>query len=72
MVGVLVTERDDVTVECECGQEGCAQLLTVATRMYRKVRREQTLHLLAVGHEVATRQRVVLRQSQFVVVDESR
>lgn len=71
MVSVLETEREDVTVECECGQEGCTQLLTVGTRMYRKVRREQNLHLLAVGHEVAARQRVVLRQSEFVVIDES-
>jgi hypothetical protein len=67
-VSVLATDREDVTVECECGHD-CGQQLTVGTRMYRKVRREQTWHLVAVGHEVAARQRVVLRQSEFVIVE---
>jgi hypothetical protein len=70
-VSVLETERESVTVECECGQEGCTQRLTVGARMYAKVRRRRTWFLLAAGHEVAAKERVVLRQSEFVVVDES-
>ena len=70
-VSVLATEREDVTVECECGHEGCTQRLTVGARMYAKVRRHRTWFLLAAGHEVAAKERVVLRQSEFVVIDES-
>jgi hypothetical protein len=69
IVCVLETDREDITVACECGQEDCTQQLTVGKRMYAKVRRHGALYFLAVGHEVAARERVVLRQSEFVVVD---
>ena len=70
-VRAFETDGESVAVECECGQEDCARQLTVGTRMYWKVRRERSWHLLAVGHEIAANQRVVLRQSDFVVVDGS-
>ena len=66
---VLETDRENVTVVCECGQQDCTQQLTVGTRMYAKVRRHGSWYFLAVGHEVAAKERVVLRQSEFVVVD---
>ena len=69
IVRVLETDRENVTVVCECGQEDCTQQLTVGTRMYAKVRRHGSWYFLAVGHEVAAKERVVLRQSEFVVVD---
>ena len=69
IVCVLETDRENVTVVCECGQEDCTQLLTVGARMYAKVRRHGSWYFLAVGHEVAAREHVVLRQSEFVVVD---
>ena len=70
-VPALETEGTDVTVECECGQAGCIERLVVGARMYRKVRRQPAWYLLAAGHEVAAKERVVLRQPDFVVVDES-
>jgi hypothetical protein len=69
IVRVLETDREDVTVVCECGQEDCTEQLTVGKRLYAKVRRHGSWYFLAVGHEVAARERVVLRQSEFVVVD---
>jgi hypothetical protein len=69
IVCVLETDREEVTVACECGQEDCTLQLTVGKRMYAKVRRHGSWYFLAVGHEVAARERVVLRQSEFVVVD---
>jgi len=66
---VSVLETEDVTVECECGQADCTQQLTVGTRIYAKVRRRGTWFLIAAGHEVVAKERVVLRQPEFVVVD---
>jgi len=68
---VSVLETEDVTVECECGQADCTQQLTVGTRIYAKVRRRGTWFLIAAGHEVVAKERVVLRQPEFVVVDET-
>jgi len=68
---VSVLETEDVTVECECGQADCTQQLTVGTRIYAKVRRRGTWFLIAAGHEVVAKERVVLRQPEFVVVDEA-
>ncbi len=69
-VNVLESDHENVTVVCECGQEDCAQQLTVGARMYAKIRRHGTWFLLAAGHELAAKERVVLRMSEFVVVDE--
>lgn len=71
IVNVLETDREDVTVECECGQADCTEQLTVGTRIYAKVRRRGTWFLIAAGHEVVAKERVVLRQPEFVVVDET-
>ena len=71
IVRVLETDRENVTVKCECGQEDCTQLFTIETPMYAKVRRQRSWLLLAAGHEVAAKERVVLRQSKFVVVHQS-
>ena len=37
IVRVLETDREDVKVVCECGQEDCTQQLTVGKRLYAKV-----------------------------------
>ena len=71
IVRVLETDLENVTVKCECGQEDCTQLLTIETPMYAKVRRQRNWLLLAADHEVAAKERVVLRQSEFVVVHQS-
>ena len=67
-VQTLGTEGDDVTVTCECGKETCAEQLTLAKQVYRKIRHQRTWYILAAGHELAARERVVLRQPEFVVV----
>lgn len=60
--------QEDVVVLCECGQEGCGQVLPVAGSEYERVRGDSRCFLVAPGHEQLDTEDVLEEHERFHVV----
>jgi hypothetical protein len=61
--------RDRIEVLCECGREGCSQVLDLTVAEYDEAHQQRDRFVVAPGHEDEQIERVVLRSSRYLVVD---
>jgi hypothetical protein len=54
---------------CECGRDGCMQLVAVPLAVYNGVRDHPARFIVLSGHEDKEIERVVERQDGFLVVE---
>jgi hypothetical protein len=58
-----------VSVLCECGRERCDEWLSVSAEAYAATQDDDTLFVVAVGHELPQFERVVDRNDAYLVVN---
>jgi hypothetical protein len=58
-----------VSVLCECGRERCDEWLSVNAEAYAATQDDDTLFVVAVGHELPEFERVVERNAAYLVVN---
>jgi hypothetical protein len=54
---------------CECGRDGCNDLIVVTDDVYDRVHEESDRFLVVPGHETPQLESVVVRTERYVVVD---
>jgi hypothetical protein len=68
----LIAGRTEPTpmmrLRCECGREGCTELVAVHPREYETIRSDARCFLVAPGHAVASVEKPILRSGRFDVV----
>ena len=70
--GQWPTQRSEpVAFRCECGSLRCNMLVEVTIEEYEHVRATATHFLLVPGHEIPAIERVVERESDYVVVEKA-
>lgn len=62
-------EADEADFVCECADPDCAHRLTADLEDYEDVRAEPTHFLLVPGHEEPKVERVVERNSDYLIVE---
>jgi len=62
-------QADTFAVVCECGQQTCADVITVHRALYETVRAESDRFIVANGHVLPEIEEVVEQHEEFVVVD---
>jgi hypothetical protein len=68
--GMRVLPDDaQITVHCECGNEGCTAMISLTPAEYQGVRSDVDRFAIAPGHEQPTIERVVKRTDRYLVVD---
>lgn len=68
--GQWPTERGEaVAFRCECGSVRCNMLLELTLDAYEDVRASATHFVLVPGHEIPAIERVVVRETDYVVVE---
>jgi hypothetical protein len=68
--GQWPTDRGEpAAFRCECGSLRCNRLVELTLDEYERVRASATHFLLAPGHEIPAIERVVDRESSYVVVE---
>jgi hypothetical protein len=70
LVDRLGVESDGtVSVLCECGREHCGHWLSVAAAVYASTQDDDTLFVVAPGHELPEYEVVVERNDAYFVVN---
>jgi hypothetical protein len=64
----LDTERDTMTVICECGHADCTERLEVGVLEYERVRGDSRLYVIAKGHEIPDVEHVTEQADGYDVV----
>jgi hypothetical protein len=59
----------DLEVLCECGRDGCEELIAVTADVYDRVHGQADRFLVVPGHETAELENVVERMQRYLVVD---
>jgi aerobic-type carbon monoxide dehydrogenase small subunit (CoxS/CutS family) len=68
--GQWPAERDElVAFRCKCGSLRCNMLVELTLADYEHVRANATHFVLVAGHEIPTIERVVERETAYVVVE---
>lgn len=67
--GVWPGEAEPVAFRCECARLGCADLITMSTEEYEKVRSDPRRFLVLPGHDLPEVETVVGRGDGYVVVE---
>ncbi len=57
-----------IAITCECGHEGCSELLEVPHDVYDRVREDARSFLITPGHEVPRAEEVIERHAAFCIV----
>jgi hypothetical protein len=61
--------QDQLTVVCECGQDGCSQTVDLTLAEYDQAHEQRDRFVVAPGHEDEELERVVERNERYLVVD---
>jgi hypothetical protein len=64
-----LAETDCWLLVCECSNAGCAESLEISAAEYESVRAEGARFVVLPGHELAEVERVVKRNSHYLVVE---
>jgi hypothetical protein len=67
--GLGASADGTVSVLCECALEECKEWLTVSTDSYALTQKDDTLFVVAVGHERPEHERIVERHPAYLVVN---
>ena len=59
----------ELEVLCECGREGCREVIVVTATVYDSIHGQQDRFLLVAGHETPEIERVVESSGEYVIVD---
>ena len=62
---------DPILIVCECGDEGCHELIGLTTAEYEDVRQEPGRFAVLPGHELAGLESVVGANDRFLVVEKN-
>ena len=62
-------ETDPLDLVCECSDPDCTARVRVPRDEYERVRGEPTHFVVVPGHETAGRERIVLREPGYCVVE---
>jgi hypothetical protein len=60
---------DELEILCECGSEGCNEVIALTIREYDEAHREPDRFVVVQGHDDPEIERVVSRSKNYVVVD---
>jgi hypothetical protein len=60
---------DGIEILCECGSEGCNEVIALTIREYDEAHRQPDRFVVVQGHEDPEIERVVSRSKNYVVVD---
>jgi hypothetical protein len=61
-------QTDRFEIVCECADIGCAEQITIAPAEYERVRRDPTLFIVVVGHEVVGVEAETERRNGYEIV----
>jgi hypothetical protein len=61
--------QDQLTVVCECGQDGCSHTVDLTLAEYDQAHEQRDRFVVAPGHEDEQLERVVERNERYLVVD---
>jgi hypothetical protein len=67
--GLGIEADGTVSVLCECGRDRCDEWLSVSAEDYASTQDDDTLFVVAVGHELPEFERVVERNAAYLVID---
>ena len=56
-------------IVCECGNDGCREMLRLTTSEYKALRRSPTRFAVVPGHEIPAVERVVAGNERFATVE---
>ena len=62
-------EESEIEVLCECGQEGCRELITVTISDYDKAHGQADRFIVVPGHDTPEIERVVELSERYLIVD---
>ena len=60
---------DEMEIMCECGYDSCNERIVLSEAQYEALRRIPTHFAVLAGHEIPRVERVVERDSGFIVVE---
>jgi hypothetical protein len=60
---------DRIEVLCECGREGCSDVLDLTVAEYDRAHEQRDRFVIVPGHEDEEIERVVVRAGRYLVVD---
>jgi hypothetical protein len=60
---------DQLEILCECGQEGCSEMLTLTISDYDQSHGQRDRFVILPGHEDSDLERIVTRKEHYVIVD---
>ena len=58
----------EMTIVCECGDQGCVERIEISPDEYREVRADPALFIIKPGHEAADVERVVATTDQYAII----
>jgi hypothetical protein len=67
--GLGIEADGTVSVLCECGSDGCDEWLSVSAQDYAATQDDDTLFVVAVGHERPEFERIVERNTAYLVIE---
>lgn len=67
--GLGAAEDGTVSVLCECGREECEEWIAVTMDSFSRTQNDDTLFVVAVGHERPEHEQVVERHPTYLVVN---
>jgi hypothetical protein len=67
--GLGIEADGTVSVLCECGRGRCNEWLSVSAEDYAATQDDDTLFVVAVGHELPEFERIAERKAAYLVVD---
>jgi hypothetical protein len=65
----VLPDDSALSFHCECGRQGCTEMISLTPREYREVRGDVDRFAVFPGHEQPTLERVVQRTDRYVIVD---